>query len=510
MPQQSKKKSGQAHRRRSGQALIFLMVVVLIGLLVVIWNFDLHRVITAKIRVRNATDAAALAAARWQGITLNMIGDLNLIQAAILSVAFENNEDLLQFEVPSEINELHELRARLAFIGPLAAYSIAQQTAFENGAFHDPVLAADVRFLAEEIRNKVGYQPYDNAFADYADLLEILADNGVAVGAFTPRIPVHPLTQEKFYGAIAQALAGWWCPMHAYEYELENYEGIDSWTKLDADFDYNYVFDLRLSEFTSMPAGSDGTGFRPGIAPFQTSQEFINALSNYLTVAEEKGVVPNYGSPDFVLGGMYPFNPTQDIRWHVYSGSWARQWPKPTYYDEETDEEGGQFPLRSAVRPEYNYIGAVAGLSISTPVGRGILSTTDNETVDLVYKAKAMPFGSLESDSGTQTPYYLGIVFPAFEEVRLIHSDIGGRVLGAAFYRHVAEHLEGYLASGPAALDPDCPYCKLLRAWETLDRESGLAWLKNAYEDDGDNPCEPDDDEDRSWGKAGGGATGGS
>ena len=55
------------YQKKSGQALIFLMMVVLIGLLVVIWNFDLHRVITAKMRVRNSTDAAALAAARWQG-----------------------------------------------------------------------------------------------------------------------------------------------------------------------------------------------------------------------------------------------------------------------------------------------------------------------------------------------------------------------------------------------------------------------------------------------------------
>jgi hypothetical protein len=495
--------------KKSGQAIIFLMMVVLIGLLVVIWNFDLHRVITAKIRVRNATDAAALAAARWQGITLNMIGDLNLIQAAILSNEAESQAGLPTFQVPSEIRELHELRARLAFIGPLAAYSIAQQTAFENGAFHDPALAEDVRFLAEEIREQEGYQPYDNAFDDYAELLELLADNGVAVGAFTPRIPAHPLTQEKFYGAIAQALAGWWCPMHDYEYELENYDGIDSWTKLDTEFDYNYVFDLKLDEFTSVAANAD-IGSRPSVTSFETPDEFETALSNYLAITEETGIVPTFGQPDYAYVGMYPREPDADITWHVYNGSWARRWPKPTYYDEETDEEGGQFPLRSAVRPEYNYIGAVAGLSMSTPVGRGILSTTDNETVDLVYKAKAMPFGSLESNGGTETPYYLGIVFPSFEDVRLIHSDIGGRVLSAAFYRHMVEHLAAYLEGGPEASDPDCRYCKLLRKWETLDRETGLEWLEQAYEDDDNNPCEPDDDEDRSWGKTGGGSTGGS
>jgi len=500
----------QPSQKKTGQAIIFLMVVVLIGLLVVIWSFDLHRVITAKMRVRNATDAAALAAARWEGITLNMIGELNLIQATLLSIEAENQVGLPEFDVSSvPLWELHQLRARLDFIGPLAAYSIAQQTAFENGAFHDPALEEDVRFLAEEIRTQEGWQPYDNAFEDYAELLELMATNGVAVGAFTPRLPAHPLTQERFYGAIAQALAGWWCPMHDYEYELENYEGIDSWSKLDTEFKYGYVFNLGLQEFTSVDAYSD-VGYRPSVTAFNTAGEFRIALSNYLAVTEETGIVPNFGSPDYAYAGMYPYMPTEPIRWHVYDNSWSRQWPVPTFYDEETDEEGGQFPLRNSVRPEYDYIGATVGLSMSVPVGRGILSTTDNETVDLVYKAKAMPFGYLNLDSGTQPPYYLGFVFPAFDNVRLIHSDIGGPVMGAAFYRHVAKHLEAYLEGGPDASDPDCPYCKLLRAWETLDRESGLAWLKKAYEDEDNNPCEPDDDEDRSWGKVGGGATGGS
>lgn len=505
----------QRSNRKSGQAIIFLMVIVLIGLLVVIWNFDLHRVVTAKIRVRNATDSAALAAARWQGITLNMIGDLNLIQAALLSDAYGQDPGAVPFQVPAEIIELHELRQRLEVFGPLAAYSIAQQTAFENGAFHDPALAADVRFLAEKIRNKDVVQGNasdnlpDNALSDYAELLELLAENGVAAGSYTPAIPDHPLTQERFYGAIAQALAGWWCPMHDYEYELENYEGFDSWADLDTDFDYNFVFDLHLQEYISWREGFDISNPRPGITDFSTWQDFRNALSNYLITAEDTGIIANFGDTDYPFDAFYPGEPDQDITWHVYSGTWGRRWPAPTFYDDEEDEAGGSFPLRSDIRDEYNYIGALAGLSMSTPVGRGILSTTDNETVDLVYKAKAMPFGYYQD--AAQPPYYLGFVFPVFDNVRLIHSDIGGRVLSAEFYRHVVEHLEVYLQSGPDESNPDCPYCKLLRKWETLDREAGLEWLEQAYEDDGNNPCEPDDDEeDPPWGKAGGGASGGS
>ena len=77
-----KKKDSRKADRRSGQAILFLLVVMVIGLLVVLWNYDLHNIVSTKVRIDNAGDAAALSAARWQGISLNMIGELNLIQAA--------------------------------------------------------------------------------------------------------------------------------------------------------------------------------------------------------------------------------------------------------------------------------------------------------------------------------------------------------------------------------------------------------------------------------------------
>ncbi|MEI6890773.1 MAG: pilus assembly protein TadG-related protein, partial [Pontiella sp.] len=222
-------------REKSGQAIIFLMVVMVIGILAVVWSYDLHRVVNAKLRMRNAGDAAALSAARWQGYTLNMIGDLNLIQAAIIAEyvaeAAEDGEELI--DTPSEAYELHELRARLDFVGPLAAFAVAQQAAFNNGAMPDPALAESLLRMAADYRDEISWNPYDNARDEYADLLENIAVRGVAVSSYGLQLPQHPLVQEPFYGAIAQALAEWWCPMHRYRYQLESYEGYESWSKLD-------------------------------------------------------------------------------------------------------------------------------------------------------------------------------------------------------------------------------------------------------------------------------------
>lgn len=509
------------HSRKSGQAMIFLMVVVVVGLLIVVFNFDLHRVINAKIRVRNAADSAALAAARWQGHTLNMIGDLNLVQAAIISVAYEEYleayrewvanggvlsgepepvlSDFLDFE---ECRILHELRARLEFIGPLTAFSVAQQTAFNNGAIHDPELALHLSEQAEYIRYQVEAPPYDNAFKEYADLLDVIVENGVAVGAYSLPLPDHPLVQEKFYSAIAMALNGWWCPFNRYRYHLENYQGFDSWGKLDTEFRYSYMLDLKLNAMVIVPPS--GVLLKPPLA-IPDATNYLAYLQEHL---EEVDVILDHGVPDLVVDGMYA---ATNIAWHVYGSDWAKQWPRAAYYNDETGELDGRFPFHSNIKAEFDYMGAQAGFGVSARVHKGILASSTDETLELSYKTKAKPFGFLDTRGALEVPYYYGFVLPAFQEVRLVHSDIGDKVLDAAFHRHVTQHLEPYMEMGTAACQPDCRYCTLLVKWEGLDRQAGLKWLDEAYDDPDNNPCEPDDDNaDQAWGKAGGGATGGS
>ena len=66
--------------------MIFIVMVVVILSFVVLWNIDLHKVIYVKSLSQNAGDSAALAGARWQAITLNLIGDLNVMQAVALKL----------------------------------------------------------------------------------------------------------------------------------------------------------------------------------------------------------------------------------------------------------------------------------------------------------------------------------------------------------------------------------------------------------------------------------------
>lgn len=512
--------------RKSGQAIIFLMVVMVIGLLVVIWNFDLHRVLSAKIRVRTAADSAALAAARWQGKTLNMVGDLNLIQAALITSAYgeyidaynewlENDgfnsgipepefEDFLNY---AEYEEIHGLRKRLAFVGPLAAFAVAQQAAFNNGAVHDPVLAGNLHGIADEIRYKIGRPPYDNAFKDYADLLDLLVDGGVAVSAYSIRLPNHPLTQPEFYGAIAQASMGFWCDFYRRRHLLRTYTGFDSWSKLDTDFKYNYMLDLKLDSFSTgviqQPDGTEET--RMPASALLDADDYLEELYKYM---EDTDVIDEYGEPDY-LSALYHAD-VGSVRWHVYDLSWTKRWPRPSFYDDKTDEKSGRFPLRAKVRSQFNYMGAEAGFGILAPVSRGILASSDNTTVDLTYKTKAKAFGYLDTEDGREPPHYFGFVFPAFHEVRFVHSDIGDKVLDVAFLEHVTKHLDAYLKSGPSACRPDCPYCQLLKKWEEMDLKAGLIWLEQAYADPDRNPCKSDAEPSEIWGKAGGGATGGS
>ena len=64
--------------------MVFLIMVLVILVFVVLWNFDVHKILHVKSVTQNSGDAAALAAARWQATTLNLIGDLNLMHAVAL------------------------------------------------------------------------------------------------------------------------------------------------------------------------------------------------------------------------------------------------------------------------------------------------------------------------------------------------------------------------------------------------------------------------------------------
>jgi len=156
------------HRVQKGQVLIVAIIMALVLLLAVFIFFDVHSAIRAKLKVVTASEAAALAAARNQAETLNMIGEINLLMASeaiVCSSAIPLSDSQMQAEADgnalseaekaaARVHTLSEMQTRLSFVGPLVAFAAAQQAAKNNG-----------------MANQVDSKRPDRDFTDYYDRL---------------------------------------------------------------------------------------------------------------------------------------------------------------------------------------------------------------------------------------------------------------------------------------------------------------------------------------------------
>lgn len=95
-------------RRSSGQAIVFVLMALVVLAVAFLWNVDVHMLMTTKTKAQNAGDAAVIAAARWQGNTLNLLGELNVMHAIAL-----NSGD------SGSIDAITNMQSRLCFTGPL-------------------------------------------------------------------------------------------------------------------------------------------------------------------------------------------------------------------------------------------------------------------------------------------------------------------------------------------------------------------------------------------------------
>ena len=123
---------------KRGQVAIFL-VLILAGLaLLFALNVDVFTSARAKTRLQNAADASALALARWQGVTLNLIGDLNMAHLAAICVSNEN-----------AIAGIVALQRKLAFVGPTIGLKVANDIAEKNGVAVSRDMTQAARLVAE-------------------------------------------------------------------------------------------------------------------------------------------------------------------------------------------------------------------------------------------------------------------------------------------------------------------------------------------------------------------------
>ena len=437
-------------KAKSGQVLIFLALAMVLILFVVLWYFDLHKILFIKSKARNAGDAAAVAGARWQGVTLNLIGEVNILQAIALSEALARGET----NNFAEAEALADLQARLCLTGPLTGFMAAQQAAKNNGIYTHAGFSDAVYAHAQEVQQEYSWRypdaPYTNspspptAWDDYAEMLEACAGQGIAAACdntryffdFTDRD--HSLLNPDFYDAISTRD---WCWFYYNAYALlQNYSDWTSWDPLP---------------LIDEPEPINSEIFGLGLRRAQTLETLPSGGNDILEQLES-------------LAGQPLETGTVSVAatWYCYAESVWKDW---------SEALPAGFPFLTDPKEEYAYLGADAAVRIEEENDR---LTPGGTSDDITWTAAAKPFGYLD---GPIRPDAYNLVLPAYHEVRLIPLDASTSPVGGSrpgWAEHIYHHLPAYAAAGPSALDGSCWYCTQLRTWEEgAFRQEGLDWL---------------------------------
>ncbi|MCL1856704.1 MAG: pilus assembly protein TadG-related protein, partial [Kiritimatiellaeota bacterium] len=348
---------------RKGQVAIFVLLALVILLVAVLWSVDIRRVVFTKDAVQAAGDSAALAAARWQATSLNLIGELNEMHIAAL--ALDEVDD-------AAIDAITNAQARLCLVGPMTALSAAQVAGKLGGIprnegyeaivlHHANVVEQQYRRLKANGEMTVP-EPYEGAWTEYADMLRAVAEATMCVGPdnaqfFRDGTFGHTLYDRSFYQAIATR---WWCWFFPDRLELlRDYTGYGWWPALPDDVEH-----------------------------------------------------PNYSNSEFFGLGLEP------------KLMMPRDTPPQTYYCYDIWQWGAwdairePFPATGPVRPEYDY----AGADVVTRSEKGMArlmpgARQGGDTITWVSAAK--PFGYVELASGRRVAPMVshdGMVVPAFRD----------------------------------------------------------------------------------------------
>ncbi len=441
---------------------MFMMMILVILVFMALWNYDVHRIIHVKSITQNAGDSSALAAARWQGISLNLIGDLNILNAIALS---ESN-----YAASACIDNI---RARLCYTGPMIAMVAAQQAAKANNIFRnhdfDEITSEHARSVREDYTEISGadgstlfQEPYTNCWQEYADMIDLVASDGVAAGPdnvsyYTDYASGHYLLRPDFYDAVAGQSWCWF--YHNARDLLDEYENFFPcwWPGLPVPEHPSYM--------NSEIFGLDLLRIESRLNPV-TDRDVLDKI---LEDRNLTGAVTDEGAS--VTANWYCYNMNEE--------HWSRSWDKIKFNDL------GAFPVTGTIKPEYDYSGVDAVVRVSataTRVTPGARGAKLQNTVD--WLAAAKPFGYLD---GPSLPNTYELVMPAYHDVRLIPLDAStlgsGGGYNLAWRKHIDEHLSMYMDTGPDAINSndemsECYYCKQLLTWESRTfRKAGSDWL---------------------------------
>ena len=187
--------------RKSGQVVLVLAFMLLGLLLLALVGVDAFLASHRKNR----------AAARWQGITLNALGALNLAKIDVLCKIGDPSLNPAAWDAATNICErVTALQERIAFAGPLMGFYAAQRAALKNGVDKpDADMAALVAEAASRAPMLSGTDLWPEKAEDYADMLRGAARDGVCAGVDNAQFfnfairSSHPLYSKAFYEAVA-------------------------------------------------------------------------------------------------------------------------------------------------------------------------------------------------------------------------------------------------------------------------------------------------------------------
>jgi hypothetical protein len=442
------------------------LVVVMLAF-AALFYFDLNKVLHIKGMTKNGGDAAALAGARWQAISLNLIGSLNVAQAAALTDALSQG----QTSTP-EMETISALQQRIAFSGPIYGVMAAQQAGKKNGLHNRPEYADSVSDHVNIVRDEYGLlypQPFPpsgdfaTAWEEVADMYSLIAEHGMAVQPawqyyLTYSHYNHLLLNPSFYDAIAGQS---WCWFYQNAYsELQSYEDWTDWEALPPLDPAPPVNAEVLSLHLQRVRVRDTV---PVLPPGTDWENLMSDLQNVLTQLETD-TPDTYGEVNVLWSGYRP------SRW----SSWTSIIPE-------------NFPWDRDVRPEYNYGGADSAMAVIAESPRHsdpeFLQNEDLATVFQVeWSAVAKPFGTLEGFGGEARPTTAGVVLPAYTDIRLIPIDTsmsgGNDQLRPGWIEFITNILPDYMVGGPSVLPMDNWYARQLVTWETdIFRLTAINWL---------------------------------
>ena len=455
--------------RKSGQIVLVLAFMLLGLLLLALVGVDAFLASHRKNRLQNAGDAAALAAARWQGITLNALGALNLAKIDTLCKVGDPSADPTAWDAATNICErLTALQERIAFAGPLMGFYAAQRAAQKNGMGEQD---ADMAALVAEATSRASMLPgtdlWPEMAEDYAEMLHGAARDGVFAGVdnaqyfnFAIQSP-HPLYSKAFYEAVSGE--DWcWFYLHGGMHDLlAGFSGWDEIPTAGAGSPENPEFfgtDVRTVRGALADINLDWTEQQTRAAVLELAGRNACPNVNDFTL-QQSGVITN-----------------RNLAWVTYGTDWHA-------WNRMHRSNDARLPIISDVKEKYDVQGAFAATRVRQvldPFTPGVSSRMN------VWTAAAKPFGSIDDRTVTWDGEF-PLVTPAFTDVRLtmLGAYDEGRLNMAdrAWVTHTRDHIQ---PPSSIAHAKGCPYCAALEKWEDpAFRAKGVAWLA----ENGDEQC---------------------